>query len=287
MLPQRYPLLLSLCAVLFLALSACAPAQRQSQLAIFDPAFAELFPSAKKALAKAGYALAVIAPEEGSRGLYEAIERAAPDRLIVSPLLAQQMPAIAKSRPGLALGALAFEEQSVNGATAVLRFRGVDAARTAAEALLREVNDRKSPQREPLVAAVFAGADAERRAQAFNGVFLGAMATKLPIVEVSSSDWSSDAVARLQRLDIALYYVSVPQKELGRWLRELSSTALGTRSAFIIAESPQVPLEPWHNCDAIVYWHMEGSIKSLALLLQSPQTEAIDAAGAWQYKKLR
>jgi hypothetical protein len=289
-----FPLTLKLCALAALAigattilsLSACTPAAKQNQLAIFDPVFAELFPAAKSALAKAGYTLTVLSPEDGSRSFFDAIESAVPSRLILSPLLAQEIPAVAKSRPGLALGALAFEDQGVNDAMAVLRFRGEDAARSAAEAALRELKDRELRQ-EALVAAVFAGAGAERRAEAFKAVFLAANPAKLPIVEVSNSDWSPDIAVRLTALDIALLYVSVPPKELGRWLRELSKPAAGPRSAFIIAESSQVPLEPWHNCDAIVYWNIEGSIKSLAELLRAPQTEAIEHAGAWHYKKLR
>jgi hypothetical protein len=277
---------LAIGAAALMSLSACFPVRAQSQLAIFDPVFAELFPAAQSALRKAGYAFTVISTEDSSRSFFDAIDGAVPSRIILSPLLAQEMPAIARSRPGVALGAIAFEEQGVNAAAAVLRFRGEDAARSAAEAVLRELKDRDKA-REALAAAVFAGAGAERRAEAFKGVFLDANAAKLPIVEVSSSDWSPDIAARLASLDIALLYVSVPPKELGRWLRELSYPAAGPRSVFIIAESPQVPLEPWHNCDAIVYWHMEGSIKSLAELLATPQTEAIELAGAWHYKKLR
>jgi len=275
-----------LVAALIAMLFSCG-SERRADLAILDPAFDELFPSAAGALRGAGYALAVLPSEGSSRALFEAIERAAPARLIVSPLLGQEIAAIAKSRPGLAIGAIAFEEQDISGAAVVLRFRGVDAARAGAEAALRELSGLEPRRPEAASAALFAGADAERRAEAFKSVFLDAKAAKLPIVEVASADWSSEAAARIRSLDNALVYLSVPEKELGRWLRELSEGEGPLRSAFIIAESPQVPLEPWHNCDAIVYWDLEGSIKRLAELLRAPQTEAIDAAGAWHYKKLR
>ncbi len=270
--------ILAMVSMLLLGYS-CGTGAGKRYAAVLDPGFASLFPEAEAAFSKKGFIVTVLEAGSAAGALHSFVDANAPERLVVSPLLARELPAIQNARPGMAVAHISYEEQGAQAQATALRFDGLSAARVAGQALAGKFLDGRGSG-EALVAAVFAGQDAQAKAQEFSRAFMAAGNSKLPIVEVTNSEWSQEAADRLRALDLSALYLSIPPREAGRWINALSDQTA------VIVESAHKPATPWPGCAGVVRWDLAASLDELLAALDASPAPAAFIQGKWRFDAL-
>lgn len=237
-------------ALALVSLASCSP-RRDAPVLIADAAFAGLRSGLRDEAWRAGFRYVELDAQADEEELLAAVAREAGRPVALSPLLAGGVRPGAVSAPTAAYG-LSFEGQVAPLAVIPIRFFRADAARAAAEWLMKQAQPSQT------IAAIFVGIGAQKAAEAFSSVFIAAGRENLPIVEWTDSDWSEESAGRLTASEAAWAYLAVPTGREARWFDALPSSAAAVVEAYAPSEHAPPAVR------AFATWDIEASLRELA-----------------------
>lgn len=264
----RAPLSLAAAAALALvSLASCSP-PRDAPVLIADAVFAGLRGGLRDEAERAGLRYVELSVEADEQELLASIAREAGRAVALSPLLVGGIRPGELSEPNEVYG-LAFEGQIVPLEVTPIRFFRADAARAAAEWLVKEAEPSQT------IAAIFVGIGAQEAAEAFSSVFIAAGRGNLPIVEWTDSDWSEDSAERLRASEADWAYLSAPTGWETRWFDTLPGSAAIVAEAYAPSERAPPAVRAWTT------WDIEASLRAAAARAAGPAQER-SIAGRWK-----
>jgi len=265
-----------------LSFSSCeAPGE---SVAIIDPIFAYLAPSAVEFIESTVKNLVVLPEIETSSSLYGLLDSPSGNSILLSPLLGSEIEAILSRNDSTFIGYFGENKPKDHPRLFSTIFSSVDAARLAgAQAAIESL--RQATGTEVRVAAVFAqiipstqGDSIQPReaSEAFLTSYRQSGGVGEPYIEVSQQSFSQPAAERLAKLDIQVGYVSASPRETERWILQSFD-----EQTFMIVEYALPEAVPVFPVSALIEWDMEATLR----LLHSNVSQRLSGSspGPWKY----
>lgn len=265
-----------------MSLATCAPPTGEA-LAIIDPVFAFLAPSAVDLMEAAVKNLVILPDVDTSAALYAQLDTLSPTIILLTPLLGSELEAILSRNESSFIGYLGVTAPKESSKLFSTIFSSVDAAKLAGtQAAIASIQN--SYGNDIKVGAIFAPLQAEPpdsrvpldASEAFLTSYKAGGGIGEPYIEVSQQAYSQSTADRLAKLDIQVGYISASPRETERWRVEAFDA-----SAFIVAEFalPDDPLDI--PVSAVVAWDLESAMDILQV--NARQHLSGSSEGPWKY----
>lgn len=239
--------------------SSCT--KQDGGLAIIDPVFALLSPEAVHSYKKAAGRILILPQDDPVAVLHAAIDAGRPEWVLLSPLLAPEIPAIRQARPDLPiliLGAAEIPERQMLFSSV---FHPEDAAHNAAVWL-------SGQNRSGICMGLFEGEGANRSAAAFmEGIESGPQKLEGK-TRIISNGYSTTVARELSGMDISLVFLQTAPEDASRWLENAFDESALVALAMPFGYKTAIP-----GVKAIISWDLEKALKELVKYYREAKLE--------------